>query len=90
MEELELILETLKCTPNRIQTLGLLNRRVIILINSKILYKHEARGPLILLRIGEGRFLLVGEEMVGFTEGFDGIEEVRPRNGVNGIAELVV
>lgn len=90
MEELELVFEILESGPNSIQALSLLNR-LLIHIDPELLNEHKPRTSFA-LRIIVGGFPLPLEiEIIGFPGRiFDGVEEMRTRNGVNSVAELIV
>ena len=82
MEELELVLEVLERGPNRIETLGFLDGRVVI-VDPEVLDKNEP-GPTGVLNgvVFEVELLLFVDVVVVvvLSESFDGVEKVSPRN----------
>ena len=81
MEELELVLEVLERGPNRIETLGFLDGRVVI-VDPEVLDENES-GPTGVLNgvVFEVELLLfVDVVVVVLSESFDGVEKVSPRN----------
>ena len=73
MEKLELVLEG---GAYGAEALGLLNRRVIV-VDPEILNEHEPAFMITFFGGIVGLLLAWEEEIVGFVEGFDGIEVVR-------------
>ena len=80
MEELELVLEVLERGPNRIETLGFLDGRVVI-VDPEVLDENES-GPTGVLNgvVFEVELLLFVDVVVVLSESFDGVEKVSPRN----------
>jgi len=80
MEELELVLEVLERGPNRIETLGFLDGRVVI-VDREALDENEP-GPAGVLDgvVFEVELLLFVDVVVVLSESFDGVEKVSPRN----------
>nr|GMC67100.1 uncharacterized protein LOC109165304 [Ipomoea batatas] len=98
MEEFKLVLEVFEGGSDGIEALSFMNRRrVIFLINSKLLHENEA-GRLIVLPsgvlVGVGsRSLLrtvVEVQIVGLSRLVDGVQEVSSGDGMDGVAELIV
>lgn len=92
MEKFELVLEVLERGPYGVEAFGLLDGRVVVLVGPEVLHENEPGGPAIFLN---GAVLVAFAavellDLLGLPQGFDGVEEVSPRNRVDCIAQLVV
>lgn len=98
MEEFKLVLEVFEGGSDGIEALSFMNRRrVILLIDSKLLHKNEPGRLFILpsaVLVGvQPRSLLravVEVQIVGLARFVDGAQEVSSGDGMDGVTELIV
>lgn len=92
MKELELVFEVLERSPYSVKALGFVKGGIIV-FGTEVLDEDETDavfGGGGIIGGGGGGGEVTGANVVRVLKGFDGAKKVRPGNGVNSVAELVV